>query len=126
MIGLKLFSTFLVAGVLLSPQVHGQRISVEGSIVNGSGKHLREVTVFERLRGIGTISDQTGYFRLLLNSGEVELVFKEKNYVPHTERFTVKRDTTMVVELIAVNGLKDTMDEYAPVITAINKSEEEH
>lgn len=123
--GLTLFSTFIVAGILLSSQVHSQRISVEGFIVNESGKQLREVTVFERLTGIGTISDQTGYFRLMLNSGDVELVFREKNYVPFTEKFTVRKDTSMVVELILENGLKDTTDKHAPAFTAISKSERE-
>jgi hypothetical protein len=125
MFGLKLFSIFLVAGIFLSSPVHSQRISVDGYIVNEYGKHLREVTVFERLTETGTISDQTGYFRLLLHSGEVELVFKDKDYIPHTERLTVKKDTSMVVELIAVNRVKETTDEYAPSITVMNKSVEE-
>ncbi len=124
MFRLRLLTACFIAGVLLAAPVSGQRISVEGIIVNETGEHLREVTVLERLAGIGTISDQTGSFRLVLHAGEVELVVREKNYLLHTERFTVRKDTTIVVKLTTESGSKESMDAHVPAFTEVHNPDQ--
>ncbi|NQU86554.1 MAG: carboxypeptidase-like regulatory domain-containing protein [Mariniphaga sp.] len=107
----KLLTAFFLAGILLTPRIYAQRISIDGYVVNSkSGEYVKEVNILDEISGIGTISDNTGYFKLTLNAGDVQLTFYENAYKSFLTDFSVKNDTVLTVKMKHKKDLKaDTL-----------------
>jgi uncharacterized protein (DUF2235 family) len=89
----------LIAFILPQP-IQGQLLSVSGYVKDHlSGQAIRNVSVYESISGIGTISNEDGYFRLLLTRGEQNLKVTSAGYTPVTSAFTLEADTILSLEL---------------------------
>lgn len=90
----------LFTAFIMPQPVSGQLLAVTGYVKDHlSGESLRNVSVYESISGIGTISNEEGYFRLLLNRGEQNLKVSSPGYTPITTGFTLEADTTLSLEL---------------------------
>jgi len=97
---LKLTFAFFILTNFLFPGLYGQRVSVEGVIIDSdSGEKVKNVNIFEEHSGTGTLSDGNGYFRLLLGSGEVRLFFNEGSYKEYVREFVLNGDTLLTVPM---------------------------
>ena len=124
----RLFLTLFVTGVLFAPRVVAQRVAIDGYVVNAvSGKHLSDVNIYEKKSGIGTISDQNGYFKLILRPGEVDISFKENNFLSIDKKFVVKQDTTLLsVELNLKKNIAQPVAEDSGTLASITKIFKKH
>jgi hypothetical protein len=85
-----------------------QMVSVSGYVKNQStGDVKKNVTIFESNSGIGTISNNEGYYRLLLNPGKLKLEFSSPGFRSMTSAFVMKADTTISVELVPLASPSD-------------------
>lgn len=100
-----MFRKFLVLGLLLlliliTSGSYAQLLIVNGFIINSlSGENLKEVSVFEKNSQIGTISNENGYFKLVLQSGEIDLSFSNDLFIPEIARLNLVSDTLITVQM---------------------------
>ncbi|RIH64155.1 carboxypeptidase-like regulatory domain-containing protein [Mariniphaga sediminis] len=102
-----------------------QLLSISGYVKNNvSGQAIQNATIFESVSGIGTISNNDGYYKLLLNPGEQSLKISFSGFNVYTSTFELEKDTVISVQLkpeilpankyVAGAGEKKGVDESAP------------
>lgn len=79
--------------------VQAQTITISGNVTNSRGKALGNVSIFESKRNIGTITNEKGFFKLILSEGELNLKISENGYVDFTENLVLTTDSTLSVQL---------------------------
>ncbi|MGE0020593.1 MAG: carboxypeptidase-like regulatory domain-containing protein [Draconibacterium sp.] len=85
----------------------GQFAVIKGTITNEkNGKTLENVNILETLSGIGTISNSSGEFRLMLTRGDAELLITLDGYKNVTKQIKLVNDTTINIELESQLNLK--------------------
>lgn len=103
-----------------------QFISVSGYVNDGkNGDALKNVSVFETNSGIGTISNQNGFYRLLLENGSLNLKISKEGFQNYTTTMDLKSDTVLLVKLQpGINGKlrPKKSDELHAVVKADKKS----
>ena len=94
---------------IFSPLIgSAQYINISGYITSYiSGNAIENATIFEKMSGIGTISDENGFFQLTLLPGNVNIMFDEDGYDPLLKEFTVQKDTVLMVQLKPSKWLKN-------------------
>lgn len=92
--------------VILPNLSWAQFISVSGYVNDAeSGNALKNVSVFETNSGIGTISNQTGFYKLLLEKGSISLKISNDGFQNYTTTMDLNSDTTLLVALQpGING----------------------
>ncbi|NCB08132.1 MAG: hypothetical protein EOM73_08220 [Bacteroidia bacterium] len=96
-----IFSSLLVLLLVLSNSVHAQMITVSGYVTHQlDGTALENVTIFDSVSGIGTISDKNGYYKLMLSPGKLNLIFSEQGFNKLTQQFISVSDTTLEIILV--------------------------
>ena len=87
---------------------HAQYITISGYISDFlTGDIIENATVFERSSGIGTISDQDGFYKLTLKPGQMDISFINNGFESFSQKFTVAADTTMMIQLKPERWNKD-------------------
>lgn len=85
----------------------GQFAVIRGTITNEkSGTSLENVNILETLSGIGTISNSSGEFRLMLTHGDAELSITLDGYKNVTKQIKLVNDTTINIQLEPQMNLK--------------------
>ena len=93
---LFLFYLFLI----LPNFSNGQFLSVSGYIKNSANERaIVNASVFETNSGIGTISNNNGYYRLLLNTGKQKLIISRTGFESYTTNFVLTKDTIISIDL---------------------------
>ena len=91
---------FTILLFVISNFTWAQFISVSGYVNNGkNGDVLKNVSVFETNSGIGTISNQNGFYRLLLEKGSINLKISNEGFQNYTTTMNLKTDTVLLVKL---------------------------
>lgn len=89
-----------------------QRITVSGYINNSSnGDAIKNVNVFEANTGIGTISSDNGFYRLVLNKKQLSLKFTDKGYEDFSKNLELESDTTLMINLVPIVEFNQKDDE---------------
>jgi len=77
-----------------------QQFTFSGKVFNSkTGKALKNVSIFEANSKIGTISDDKGFFKLVLSEGALEIQISDDGFKELSEHLVLKTDTTVVVNL---------------------------
>lgn len=85
-----------------------QLITVTGYVNNvTNGKAMENVSIFESNSKIGTITNQNGFYKLVLEKGNIELSVSDSGFKPYSQTLELKSDTTLVVELQPDLQIKD-------------------
>ncbi len=96
-----IFSPLLILLLVLSNWVEAQMITVSGYVTHQlDGTALENVTIFDSVSGIGTISDKNGYYKLMLSPGKLNLIFSEQGFYKLTQQFISASDTTLKIILV--------------------------
>jgi hypothetical protein len=93
-----LINTFILLW-LLPGMTWGQFIAISGYVNDNSGKALENVSIYESNSGIGTISNQNGFYRLVLNDSQVNLQFANKGFKEASCEMELLADTTFIINL---------------------------
>jgi len=77
-----------------------QVVTVTGYVNNGfNGSALENVTIFEANSGIGTITNQNGFYKLILEKGTLNLSITDGGFKSFSQILELKSDTTLTVML---------------------------
>jgi hypothetical protein len=77
-----------------------QLIIVTGNIINEkTGIALENVGIFESFSGIGTITNVSGFFSLMLKPGNAEFVITHSGYKDLSKKMVLHADTTITLSL---------------------------
>lgn len=77
-----------------------QFITVTGYVNNSeNGDALENVSIFESNAGIGTITNQNGFYKLLLRSSTIDLTITSDGFKDYTKQMELTGDTTLMVKL---------------------------
>ena len=98
---MKTTITFTVLILLCVPGLtHAQWITISGYVKHAiSDVAIENVSIFEKHSEIGTISNEEGFFKLMLHQGRQNLSFSENGYKTFSENLVLKSDTTLVIHL---------------------------
>ncbi len=90
--------------LFLSLYSQAQMVSVSGYVKNQlTGEAIRDVSVFESISGVGTITNKDGFYRLLLNPEQQKLEISSPDFNLYESTFKLVTDTIIVVELTPCN-----------------------
>jgi hypothetical protein len=93
--------------ILLPMLGNAQLILVTGNIINQkTGNALENVGILETYSGIGTITNLSGFFSLMLNQGNAEIVISQDGFKDFSQKMVLKCDTTLTVSLVPLLSLK--------------------
>ena len=86
---------------------HGQFAVIRGTITSEkNGSKLENVNILETISGIGTISNASGEFRLMLTRGDTELLITLDGFKNFTKQIRLVSDTTINIQLESQLNLK--------------------
>jgi hypothetical protein len=77
-----------------------QFVTISGKVTDSrNGKILKNVSIFESSSKIGTITNEKGFFKLVLPQGELEIAITDDGFRRFTQQIILKGDTTLSVVL---------------------------
>lgn len=92
--------SFLILGILIGYIGNAQLIVVTGNVINErTGNALENVNIFESFSGIGTITNVSGFFSLMLKPGNAEFVITHTGYKDLSKKMVLNTDTTFTLSL---------------------------
>lgn len=93
--------TQVIALLLLAPNMSRSQVVTITGYVNHqlNGKALENVSIYEENSGIGTITNQNGFYKLILQKGDLDLKISDNGFQDYTRHLEVKSDTTLMVKL---------------------------
>ena len=105
----KLFSLLLLLAITMSAyRVAAQNYTISGYITDRTtGETLLSATVFERISGKGSITNNYGYYSLTLPAGEVSLDYSYVGFQTEERSFTLHNDTVLPISLAESNLLQE-------------------
>jgi len=84
-----------------------QLVLVTGNIINEkTGVALENVNILESNSGIGTITNMNGFFSLMLNKGNAEILVSHAGFKDFSKKLMLKADTALTVSLVPLFGPK--------------------
>lgn len=99
----------------------GQFVLVTGNIIDGkTGSAIGNGNIFESNSGIGTITNMSGFFSLMLKPGNAEMVISHDGFKDFSQKMILKSDTVLVVSLVPILNLKSKPKETKQQKTAEN------
>jgi len=99
----------------------GQFVLVTGNILDGKTESaIGNVNIFESKSGIGTITNMSGFFSLMLKPGNAEFVISHDGFKDFSQKMMLKSDTTITVSLLPILNLKSKPKETKHQKTAEN------
>jgi hypothetical protein len=97
---------------------------VKGTILNDiNGNIISDASICDRISGIGTISNASGFFSLMLKIGKPELSITQNGFKSVTQSFTLKNDTTIIVRLVPDQDSKSKHKQEVPANLASKREE---
>ena len=93
-----------------------QLVTISGKVTNSkSGEALENVTVFESVSNIGTITNESGFFKLALATGKLNIEITGSGFKEYSRQFELKSDTTLSVKLIPEIQHKNRYKKHADI-----------
>jgi hypothetical protein len=98
--------------VVIALTGNAQLIVVTGNVINEkTGSGLENVSVLESFSGIGTITNVSGFFSLMLKPGNAEFVITHSGYKDLSKKIVLHTDTTLTLLLVPqINPKSKTKD----------------
>lgn len=97
----------LIFCLILPALGNAQLILVTGSIINEkTGAALENVNIIEAYSGIGTITNMSGFFSLMLKPGNAEIVVTYGGFKDLSKKMILNSDTTLTVSLAPLLNIK--------------------
>ena len=116
---------------LLPGMTWAQFVAVSGYIKDSTnGKALENVSIFDSNSKIGTITNQNGFYRLVLNEKKANLKFSYDGFKECSRRIELSSDTTLLVSMeptiIQRKQLKKTDDLRADILLEKNHDQKQN
>ncbi len=99
---------------------NAQFLLITGNVINEkTGNALENVNILESKSGIGTITNLSGFFSLMLKPGNAEIVISLAGFQNYSKKLEIKSDTTLTISLVPVLNLKSKPRETEHQKTAV-------
>jgi hypothetical protein len=99
--------TVLLFLTILALTGNAQLVVVTGSINNEkTGNTIENVNIFESFSGIGTITNVSGFFSLMLKPGNAEFVITHAGFKDFSKKMVLSTDTTFTISIIPLVNQK--------------------
>ncbi len=96
-----LISHLFICILFFPGMVKSQSVSISGYIKNSENENaLENVSIFENITGIGTITDKNGFFKLFLNTGSIDISASIENFKTISKKIELSGDTIISVKLL--------------------------
>lgn len=96
---LLITNTFILLWILPGMS-WAQFVTIAGYINDSTtGKAIENVSIFEKNSRIGTISNQNGFYRLVLSNANIDLRISNDGFKVFSSQMQLSSDTTLVVKL---------------------------
>lgn len=122
-----LITQFVLLLFVLPGMSLAQVVAVSGYVKNASnGKVLENVSIFDKNSGIGTITNQNGFYKLILDVGEVNLTISNGGFKTALHTVEAKSDTTLLISLQPVIRDKNRQkkdDKVHAELKSVNKND---
>lgn len=114
----------LFLGFILIPEFgNAQLLSVSGYVKDFvSDNAIENATVYENKSGIGTITNNEGYYKLLLKPGNQHLTISNPGFENFTQKFVLSSDTIITISMKPDNFRKLELADGNQVSAEINSS----
>ena len=97
---------------------------LKGTILNDKSENIiGDVNIFDKISGIGTISNANGFFSLMLKQGKPELNISRNGFKSITQTFELKNDTSIIVRLVPELDSKTKHKQDNPKNLAVKEEE---
>lgn len=99
---MKTILTFCqVSFILILPFLgNAQQVTLSGKVLDGkTGKALCYASIFESGSKIGTISDENGFFKLVLSKGVLNITVSDNGFKNFSKQLVLKSDTSFIIKL---------------------------
>jgi hypothetical protein len=104
----NLFYSLLILFGFLPSFGNAQYVTVSGYVTHFlTGRAVENATIFEKNSRIGTITNEDGYYKLILAPGQMNFSFSENGFETYSDQFPVFSDTTIIVHLKPEKLVKD-------------------
>ena len=98
-----------------------QLVLVTGNIINEkTGNALENVNILESNSGIGTITNINGFFSLMLNKGNAEILVSHAGFNDFSKKLMLKADTALTVSFVPLVSPKSKTKDSDHQNTAVN------
>lgn len=102
-----LYCILFLLGLLLSNSGFSQLVLITGNVINEkTGNAIENVSILESFSGIGTITNLSGNFSLMLKPGNAEIVITHDGYKDYTKKVVLQKDTVVTVSLMQLINIK--------------------
>lgn len=96
--------------IILKPKKTAKKVTISGYIDDAStGERLINATVYDRETYLGTVSNSYGFYSLLLEEGDREIVFDYVGYTSMPLKLNLYRDTVISIKLSPVIELEEVV-----------------
>ncbi|MEN8116070.1 MAG: carboxypeptidase-like regulatory domain-containing protein [Bacteroidota bacterium] len=104
-----IFLTHITFLLILLPGIgKSQLVTITGYVKHSiKDNALENVSIFESNSGIGTITNQNGFYKLVLKKGNSILSFTDDGFKEHIEQLELQSDTTLIIKLEPQKNGKD-------------------
>ncbi|HKJ78882.1 MAG TPA: carboxypeptidase-like regulatory domain-containing protein [Prolixibacteraceae bacterium] len=93
-----------------------QSVTISGYVLDEeNGNFIASASVFEKIDGIGTISNNNGFYKLILPPGQKQLKISNSGFTDFSKSFELKNDTILTVKL-ASKSFEKAKQKFGPVL----------
>lgn len=98
----------LLCALLLGAPLTAQHITISGFVTDASAEEtMIGATLYDRISGIGTVTNAYGHFSLTLPAGEAYISVSYVGYASHEQRFVLSADTVLNFALHSQSALDE-------------------
>ncbi len=94
-----------------------QYLTLTGFVNAKSGEVLENVSIYDSLSTIGSLTDKRGFYQLLLVPGKINLSATLSGFEVYRKSFTLSCDTMIVINLTPLNEPKDVAKKEEPRVS---------
>jgi len=100
-----IFYYVILTGFLIIPDIgYAQLLSVSGYVRNiVADKVIENATIYENESGVGTITNNEGYYKLLLKPGKQHLTISNPGFEDFSRKFVLSSDTIITISMKSDN-----------------------
>lgn len=115
--------TYYILTILCCLPLIGQTqfVTISGIISSEkTGKIMENANIFDSQSKIGTISDKSGFYQLMLQPGKIDLLITHDGFTDFRQKMVLQADTTITITLRPAPHLKGKQKSSKELQASVN------
>ena len=106
----KIGFVLLLCAMLQATAIAQPKVTISGKVTDrASGETLINATVLDQNSGLGTVTNNYGFYSLTLPEGEIKLLCSYVGYTPSVQEFDLHKDIQLNIDLTGNKELDEIM-----------------